>query len=365
MEDTIKMKVVSYFLNEFDTELDFTNKVGYVCSVYTYVRYILSRFMLLMYFCDYHFSPTFKLCEAGSPEECLVIIQCDSGHVNGDLIACARNRIYDLKAKADAEQMTHVLFVIHLPHHMVSSSFVGFQGDPWVSSHVDDLRPTTDNTVLPQDVIGATISELFLGVPDEFDTEGKAEKAVAGVHSNKLVASASSGGSVDMRVSSEEMPLLTGDISMSSGEMPVSEEMPSDDEEKDCARVEVKVQDEQMDTEEGLSTLVDDEMVVDDMETEQLASHQTKPSPKVATGQERDVTMAEPEDVAVAHLGSSQAETFVPCTSSPLHRRLHGCIYAAASRLKDFSSKRSTKRVEILIQLIPQQPSQLSGTVLP
>ncbi len=30
VEDAIKIKVDSFFLNEFDTELDFSNKVGYV-----------------------------------------------------------------------------------------------------------------------------------------------------------------------------------------------------------------------------------------------------------------------------------------------------------------------------------------------
>ena len=48
-----------------------------------------------------------------------------------------------------------------------------------------------------------------------------------------------------------------------------------------------------------------------------------------------------------------------PLKVSPLFRRLHGCIQAAASRLKDSSTKRSTKRVEILVHLIPKElPSE-------
>ena len=98
------------------------------------------------------------------------MIQCDSGHMNGDLIACARYRIYDERVKAlDKNKIqhrvgvTHVLFIINLPHQVSSSSFVGFQGDPWISYHIDDLRPTSGNTIEPLQAISATISELFIG----------------------------------------------------------------------------------------------------------------------------------------------------------------------------------------------------------
>lgn len=91
------------------------------------------------------------------------MIQCDSGSMTGDLIACARYRIYDLKAKATTKLTTHILFVIHLPRNKNSSSFVGFQGDPWVSFHIDDLRPTNDISISVKDAISMTISELFIG----------------------------------------------------------------------------------------------------------------------------------------------------------------------------------------------------------
>lgn len=91
-----------------------------------------------------------------------MIIQCDLGSVTGDLIACARYRIYDLRAKADAEQRTHVLFIIHLTHQAVGS-FIGFQGDPWVSYHIDDLSTNTENTVSASEAIGLSLVELFRG----------------------------------------------------------------------------------------------------------------------------------------------------------------------------------------------------------
>ena len=109
----------------------------------------------------------------------LVIVQCDSGHTTGDLIAYARYHIYNLKANADKGQatdggqfadqgqVTHVLFIIHLHNHKVNSSFIGFQGDPWVSSHIDDLRAASDFSVSAREAIGLSISELFWGEPKE------------------------------------------------------------------------------------------------------------------------------------------------------------------------------------------------------
>ena len=98
------------------------------------------------------------------------MIQCDSGHLNGDLIACARYRVYDERVNAlsrtkiqNRNGVTHVLFIINLPHQVAASSFVGFQGDPWISAHIDDLRPTSSDTIEPLYAIATTISDLFIG----------------------------------------------------------------------------------------------------------------------------------------------------------------------------------------------------------
>jgi hypothetical protein len=111
-------RVFSYLLQEFDTELDFNNKIG----------------------------PLFVEATRSS-KICLLVIQCDSGHINSGLIACARHRIYDMRAEAllhkpndSCNTFTHVLFIIHLPIQAVKSSFVGFQSEPWISYHIDELR---------------------------------------------------------------------------------------------------------------------------------------------------------------------------------------------------------------------------------
>ena len=56
---------------------------------------------------------------------------------------------------------THVLFVIYLPQQSVGSSFVGFQGDPWVSAHIDDLRRVTSDSVTLSEAMNMPISHLF------------------------------------------------------------------------------------------------------------------------------------------------------------------------------------------------------------
>ena len=104
---------------------------------------------LLHWYELYSCSPAFQR-KPGDTQNSLLVIQCDSGHLNADLIACARYRIYDKRAEASqwnkifkTEGHTHVLFTIHLPRQVLSSSLVGFQGDPWISAHIDVLRPMT------------------------------------------------------------------------------------------------------------------------------------------------------------------------------------------------------------------------------
>ena len=95
-----------------------------------------------------------------------MIVQCESGDQCGDLIACARYRIYDERAKvlqtnSQAKGHTHVIFIIHLPPHTTGSSFVGYQGEPWISIHIDDLCISESDQLTLQDALSHKISELF------------------------------------------------------------------------------------------------------------------------------------------------------------------------------------------------------------
>ena len=107
--------------------------------------------------------------EQKTEEDRLLIIQCDSGHVYGDLIACARYRIDDEREKMSyrsAQGNTHVLFIIHLPRQGGSldckgASFVGFQGGSWISAHIDDIRSSSGSALTLDDALRAPISDLF------------------------------------------------------------------------------------------------------------------------------------------------------------------------------------------------------------
>ena len=121
----------------------------------------------------------------------LLIIQSDSGHIYGDLIACARYRIDDerekffrLKEKTKQVGVTHILFIIHLPRHVRKAtrtvSFVGFQGGSWISSHIDDIHTTSESGITLNDAISASISQLFynktFNSPKEIDPPGAVEE---------------------------------------------------------------------------------------------------------------------------------------------------------------------------------------------
>ena len=95
-----------------------------------------------------------------------MIIQCDSGHLYGDLLACARYRIDDERAKIrwrEGQGSTHVLFVIHLPRQAEThkTSFVGFQGGSWISAHIDDIRAPPESALTLDDALSSPISQLF------------------------------------------------------------------------------------------------------------------------------------------------------------------------------------------------------------
>ena len=112
-----------------------------------------------------NYSPAFSRY---NKKDILLIIQCDSGHLYGDLIACARYRIDDEREKANnqLQHSIHVLFVIHLPRQFSEtkkhgSSFVGFQGGHWISAHLDDICAPTETALTLNNALSAPISDLF------------------------------------------------------------------------------------------------------------------------------------------------------------------------------------------------------------
>ena len=259
------------------------------------------------------------------------MIQCDSGHLNGDLIACARHRIYDIKARADDGQITHVLYIIHLPRQM-SSSLVSFQGNPWISTHIDDLKPSTNDVIAPHEAVGVPISKLFIG-----DTP---PPPVASANENQIYPAVS----FDLRVHSEEVekPEALG----AAMELSV-EDIGLDEYDENSIGAEQSV---------SVITVQDGQLVASALVptdgSDSLAEEHAHVSPFMAeTSQISDIVLAKPSSLYVqAH------------TRRPLFRRLYSCIQPAAAKLKDFITKRCTKRVEILVHLIPKDASNDLGT---
>ena len=93
----------------------------------------------------------------------ILILECDSGHNNGNLISCCRYRIVDiLNDEKLKNSMTCILFLIHLPRKYPKSNFVSFQEHPWHCYHVDELI-TDHQSMQLSDVALAnySISEIF------------------------------------------------------------------------------------------------------------------------------------------------------------------------------------------------------------
>ena len=113
-----------------------------------------------------HYSFAFEQSE--DREDFILVIQCDSGHLNSDLIAYARYRVYDERVRfqrqqkvSDNQRKIHIVFIVHLPRNMNNSLFVGFQGEPWISGYVDDLRLVDHTSLTVYEAMGKRISELF------------------------------------------------------------------------------------------------------------------------------------------------------------------------------------------------------------
>ena len=109
----------------------------------------------------------------------LLIIQCDAGHRNGDLIAYAKYHIDDVLQEVlhtyrnESEQPRgkfHVLMTVYLPRCIISthekqtkSSFVVFLVRGWICGHIDEFFPIYDLDVDPVSlsVKDTPLSELF------------------------------------------------------------------------------------------------------------------------------------------------------------------------------------------------------------
>lgn len=124
-----------------------------------------------------------------SRKEALLIIQCESGHMCSDLIACARHKVYDELERAqrmsttNTNNITHVLFIIDMPpnlnHH---SAFIGFQSDHWISLHLDELRPSDLNIYDIHAISECKLSDVFIGPKLHHSTSSQCQRLHFCIH---------------------------------------------------------------------------------------------------------------------------------------------------------------------------------------
>ena len=253
-------------------------------------------------------SPLFHRADDALDSTSLIIIQCDSGHQNSDLIACARYRIYDEALRARHRNKiqkqvlgsTHVMFIIRLPQQEVRSKFVGFQSDPWISVHIDDLKLSSQQTVSPEQAISAAISELFIG---RFDRERK-----------------------DIETISNIKPSLENSVQCTES-------------------------DETGDSQSQEST-------------EKVDNDEENGSEEISSGSVQDTKIDSASTVTKESILKEEhgdAETEKHFDFYPQHHRLYGCIQSAVSALRDSGKDRTKPRLQKLMCLVPREPTASVG----
>ena len=318
-------------------------------------------------------------------ETCLLIIQCDFGHADGDLIAYARYRIYDMRTKAllqfssGLSHTTHVLFIIYLPVQVVQSSFVGFQGDPWVSCHIDELRRSGEGTLTLEVAQGAPISELFYGGQRRIqapspEVEGEVPQFARGVEEMMFhrVTSREEGEDVEMEEEEEGEKGREGEVEsdMQVVDIEEEEEEEGEREEKEEEKEEggeegEREEEKEGEEEEGMVGVSEsgerteqDQMVQSKQDSEVEEQEEATEEAMEEGEEEKEEDDVEREGpIRPTRDGEREEEVarqmYTQCT------RLNSCIQAAASRLQDSTQNkyRATKRVELLIDHVPQAPS--------
>ncbi|XP_064635715.1 E3 ubiquitin-protein ligase RNF213-like isoform X3 [Lineus longissimus] len=103
-----------------------------------------------------------KFFDQQDNDERLMLLQCDSGDRNSNLIACARYQIMEefTKSKNTMRGKAHFVFIVQMPRVM-AGSFIGFQGGRWSSVYIDDLRVSHQPAImkLSEQSIGDLIGE--------------------------------------------------------------------------------------------------------------------------------------------------------------------------------------------------------------
>ncbi|KAL9988404.1 hypothetical protein ACROYT_G002842 [Oculina patagonica] len=164
------------------------NDLGDVCNRISFHRSTVDFMTLQQFQTEQQFRGSVRAFfeRLGGDYPGILLVQCDSGDDNFNLIAGARHIL--LEERTNAPEMlnlpsieaVHIVLIIQLPR-MVGGcrNFVGFQGGKWMSTHIDELRPPDRHTPSIEQLIDRPISELFRSGGEDQVEEDDVTQALA------------------------------------------------------------------------------------------------------------------------------------------------------------------------------------------
>ena len=110
-----------------------------------------------------------RFYECDGLETSVLIVQCEAGYVNNDMIASARYLVQQIREEAlslrsnkEIYGQRHLLIIVQVPR-VAGGCFVGFQGGCWIEAHVDELRPDAyTNSPSVGDLLNCKLSSLLV-----------------------------------------------------------------------------------------------------------------------------------------------------------------------------------------------------------
>lgn len=106
--------------------------------------------------------------------ESLLIVQCDSGEQILDLIACSRHLLIEGCKEMedvlhpDATDCSHIVMIVQVPRVAGDCrEFVSVQGENWLSIHIDELCPPSEEIPPVEALKDRSISEIFESAIDK------------------------------------------------------------------------------------------------------------------------------------------------------------------------------------------------------
>ena len=97
-------------------------------------------------------------------ERNFILIQCEDGYSNHDLISCAKFKMMEVLSglKSDLNPNFHIIFIVRLLSTKQNSSFSGYCGIAWDSVHIDELRQSHHSLLPNLNLIpNLTLADIF------------------------------------------------------------------------------------------------------------------------------------------------------------------------------------------------------------